>query len=188
MERWLQRQMRRASLKRLLAALVLLAAHGWWTFASQSPWTKPFGVLGNEMPELIAGFPDGEPAAAIASLSDARGDYLWFQAFDLPFVALAGIAGVTAIALGLKRLDLARGDGRFLLLAPALYVAFELSENTLLALFAAGAADPTGVLALAQQIATVGKFASAVLSTIFAAACLGAWGAFALARSVRRAR
>lgn len=174
-------------MKRLFAAAALLAVYGWWTFAGTSPWTKPYAALGSEMPELIAGFSAGEPAAAIARLAEARDDYLWFQAFDLPFAMLTTITGATAIAIGLKALRLAAGDARSLLLAPAVYFVCELAENGLLALFAGGGVEPGGALAVAQQIATVGKFAALFLTVVLAAAGLGAATAIALFRPGRSA-
>jgi hypothetical protein len=187
MERLLRRQLSRANLKRFLAAAALLALYGGWTFAGTSPWTKPYAALGSEMPELIAGFPAGEPAAAIGRLAEARGDYLWFQAFDLPFAMLAAIAGATAIAIGLKALRLASGDARSLLLAPAIYFVCELAENALLALFAGGAVDPAGAPAAAQQVATVGKFVALLFTVLLAAAGLGAAITIAVIRPERSA-
>jgi hypothetical protein len=183
---FLHRHLKRATPKRLLAAAALLGAYGWWTFAETSPWTKPYAALGAEMPELIAGFPTGEPATAIERLAAARGDYLWFQAFDIPFAILVAIAGATAIALGLKRLRLDTGDARSLLLAPAIYLFFELVENGLLALFAAGVAAPDGAPAAAQQVATVGKLAALLLTSLLAIAGVAVAVATGISRSVRR--
>jgi hypothetical protein len=186
LEAWLERGIRRSSMRRLIAAAALLAAYAYWLFARQSPWAAPFSLLGAEMPELIAGFPAQEPAAALNKLSLARGDYLWVQAFDLPFVVLAALVATTAIAIGLKRLDLSHSDGRYLLLAPALYVALECVENALLALFASGLAEPTRALSLAQQTATVGKLAALIVAAALAIAGILAWAGAVLVRFVRR--
>lgn len=170
-------ELRRASPKRLAAASALLAAYALWLFAGDSPYSRAAGAAGQRLPELRAGFPAGEPAAALGRIGAARADYLWLQAFDLVFVALVVIAAASAIAIAARRLDLHDRDGRFFLLAPAFYALFEVTENLLLALFAGGFLAPSPAPALVQQIATMGKFAAAILTALFAAAAASWWAA-----------
>ncbi len=185
MERWLRRQIRRANPLRLFAAALLLGAYGLWLFTAESPFTRALDGAGDRLPELIAGFPGGEPAAALLRLGEWRGDYVWMQAFDLPFVALVILVAVTAIGLALKRLNFATGDQRYLLLVPALYGALELVENGLLALFASGGAEPADALALLQQSVTTLKLAAILLTVVVSVGALIIWSIAAIA-SLRR--
>lgn len=168
-----RRRIATANGRRLAATTALLAFYAWWLFTQHSPWAAPFAALGRDMPELIAGFPADAPAEALGRLGAARADYLWFQAFDLLFALLAALAAAFAIAIEVRRLGAGGGanfgDGRALLLAPALYFLCELAENTLLALFASGGAEPTRALSLAQQAATVSKFTALAFCILFAA-------------------
>lgn len=187
MARRLQTRIRRASPRRFYAAAALLSVYAIFVFALPSPWTKARLAANKKLPELIAGFPDGEPAASLVRLGEAREDYLWSQAFDLPFVALVAIAAGSAMAIALKRLALAKGDAQYVLLLPLLYVAFEAVENALLAAFAAGA--PTAApLVLIQQAATTGKIGALLLTALFGLAAVFAWAIETLGRKTRRRR
>jgi hypothetical protein len=163
------RRLRLQSRDRLFVAAALLAGYAFWLYAQDSPWTRAFRAIGRDMPELIAGFKTAGPGAALAALGSARADYLWFQAFDLAFVLLAALVAASAVLAAVKRAPLPIVDLRLLLAAPALYALCEFVENAMLALFASGAVAPAQTAALAQQIATTGKFAAGAISAILAA-------------------
>ncbi len=154
--------------QRLTVTGGLVAAYGWWLFSFDSPWTRAARSVDRRLPETVAGFPEENPAAALTGSSFPGADYLWFQAFDLVFAALAAIFAMRAIGAGARRLAVPAMDARLLMATPALYFAFEFIENMLLAGFAAGIAAPSGALALIQHAATTGKFAGGLVSALFA--------------------
>ena len=179
---FLQRRIDRASVERFLAALLLLAVYAWWNFTADSPWTRALEAAGSTLPELIVGFPATEPAETLQRLGAARADYAWAQIFDLPFVALSALVASSAMAIGMRRLSLSHSDAQFLLLVPAMYVAFELIENMSLALFASGAIEPSRGRALLQQIFTMTKLSSGLLAIVFGAAGVFVWIAAEISR------
>lgn len=185
MENWLQKSMRGASALRFFGGTALLGVYALWLLMGPSPFARSRSAAIDAIPELIAGFPAGEPAAALDRMGPARMDYLWSQAFDLILVALILIVAVSAIALALRRLGMRRGDARYLLLLPAIYAVFELAENGLLALFASGAAAPTPALVILQQSATTMKLAALLLTAATSLIAAIIWAIAAVA-SLRR--
>lgn len=117
---------------------------------------------------MTPGFHEGEPGATLARLGEARGDYLWLQAFDLPFAALAAMVALFALALAAKKIAAPFERIRALLFIPAALAAAEIIEDALLALFASGALFPSPPLAFAQQSATTIKLGLAALTLILA--------------------
>ncbi len=163
------RRLRLQSRNRLFVAAALLAGYAFWLYTQDSPWTRAYRAIGRDMPELIAGFPAAGPGAALAALGPAHADYLWLQAFDLAFVLLATLVAAIAVLVAVKRAPLPEVDLRLLLAAPALYALCEFVENAMLALFESGAVAPSQAAALAQQLATTGKFAAGAVLATFAA-------------------
>lgn len=152
-----RRLVRRASWRRFLGAAALLAFYAGWFAAGDSPLTRARRTAGR-LPELTPGFHPGEPAATLSRLGAARGDYLWAQAFDAVFVALAAMTALFALALA-ARTSAALTALHALMLVPVAYAGAELFENLLLASFAAGALAPAPTLASLQQAATTAKLA-----------------------------
>ena len=128
------------------------------------------------LPELTPGFHSGEPAATLADLGAARGDYLWLQAFDLLFVALAAMTALFAIALAERKIAAPLGTVRPFLIIPCAFTGAELAENSLLALFASGALSPSAPLAFVQQAATTVKLGLLALTLLLVFSFIAALG------------
>jgi len=94
----------------------------------------------------------------LSRLGPARAEYLWMQAFDLLFVALAAMTALFALARFSRKPAAPVVAARRLSLVPCIFVAAELTENSLLSLFAAGALAPSSAAAFIQQAATTVKF------------------------------
>lgn len=169
------RLVRRATWRRFLGAAALFGVYAAWVAAGDSPLTRARGAAGR-LPELTPGFDAREPAATLARLGEARVDYLWLQAFDLPFVALVAMIALLALALAAQRNAAAYQKIRTLLFIPVAYGAAELIENTLLALFASGVLAPAAPLAIAQQAATTIKLGLAALTALVALSFIAAIG------------
>ncbi|MEX0645048.1 MAG: hypothetical protein WD076_07045 [Parvularculaceae bacterium] len=186
--RWIGWRLEKATWLGFVFWFVVLFAFSTWAFNMESPWTRALAAGGGVLPESQPGFPPGEPAASLAKLGAARGDYVFWQALDIPFAIMNLLATSIAMALALKKTRLEATLLRFLLLLPVTYVACELVENTLVALFALGLAPTRGGLVLVQQVATTMKFAAGYSSLAF-----GLLGVFVAAGAdavalVRRAR
>ena len=134
----------------------MIAAYGGWLIFGDSPFSRARSAIG-ALPELSFGFPGGAMAASLAGLGARRGDYLWLQAFDLPFAALLAMTAMLAVAIAARRRRGAFASVRRRLIVPFLFVGAELIENMLLALFAAGAMAPKPAFVLIQQAATTAK-------------------------------
>jgi len=124
--------------------------------AGDSPLTRVQGALG-QLPELTPGFHPGEPASALTALGEARHDYLWMQAFDLLFAALVAMTALFSLARFSRKPAAPVIATRYLTLAPCIFVAAELIENSMLSLFAAGAVGASPAAAFIQQAATTLK-------------------------------
>jgi hypothetical protein len=166
-------------------------AFNWWAFFTPSPWTRALAAGGGKLPESQFDFPDGEPQRSLDALAanNAIGDYLAWQAFDIPYAVLGFMVSVLAMALALKALRLAASPVRFVLLLPALYVVCEIAENSLVAAFAAGLVAPGAPVVGVQQTATAvkgvagfGSMGLTLLSLVVAVAAVVA----RVVRAVRR--
>lgn len=165
--------MRRTSRRRLYACAALLAAYAAWLFFGDSPLTRAQGAAGR-LPELSPGFPVGEPAATLSKLGDARGDYLWLQAFDLLSAALIAMAALFSASLAAQRLSVSVSAARTFIAVPMAFAGAEIIENLLLALFASGAISPSAPLAFFQQAATNVKLGLGAFTSLFALSLIAA--------------
>lgn len=157
------RLIRRTGRGRFLGAAALSTFYAVWLAAGDSPLTRARNAVG-PLPELTPGFHAGEPAATLARLGAARGDYLWGQAFDAVFAALIAMTALFALALAAKKPGSAFAALSFLMLVPISYAGAELIENVLLTLFASGAMAPAPAPVFVQQAATTLKLMLAGLS------------------------
>lgn len=144
----------------------------WWAFYTSSPWTRALEAGGGKLPESQFDFPQGEPQRSLDALGSATGDYLLWQALDIPYAALNLLVSSLAIALALKATRLGGSAARFILLLPPIYVAAEVVENTLVAAFAARLVEPGGIAVPVQQTATAIKAYSGFGSMALALVCL----------------
>jgi hypothetical protein len=191
MKRWITRRIETASWRRFFVWFVLWFAYNWWAFSMSSPWTRALAAGGGKLPEMQPGFPPIEPQRSLDALAanNAIGDYLAWQAFDIPYAVLGFMVSVLAMALALKALRLAASPVRFVLLLPALYVVCEIVENSLVAAFAAGLVAPEAPVVGVQQTATAvkgvagfGSMGLTLLSLVVAVAAVVA----RVVRAVRR--
>jgi len=131
-----------------------------WAFYMSSPWTRALAEAGGLVPESQPGFPAIEPQRSLALLGSATGDYILWQALDIPYAIMNLMVTSIGMGLGLKALSLDKSLLRFLLLFPVVYVGCEVIENSLVALFASGVLATNETVVLIQQVATTVKFAS----------------------------
>lgn len=162
----------RATWVRAILIFILLFAYAWWAFVAPGFWSRAEAAAG-PLPETLPGFPAGQPAAAFARLGEATSDYLIFQAVDIPFAILNALWIAVAIALALRRFDLARSPLRFALIIPGVVLGAEFAEDFLLFMMAADYIPDAGAPALIQQVLTNVKtvsagagFLAAVLSVV----------------------
>lgn len=171
----LLQRLRRLRLKtrdRPFVAAALLASYAVWLYAGDSPWTRAFDAA-PALPELRFGLIEGEPASTLEALGAARADYLWMQAYDFVFVALLVMTARSAVALATKKHPAASAK---IFLVPLAFAAAELAENSLLALFAAGALPPSGIFAFLQQTATSIKLGLCAFTVFLAFSFIAAVG------------
>ncbi len=177
---WFEFWRRRATWPIALAAAAALFAFS-MTFLNgdASAWGKAVAAGGGKVPEMLPGLPAVEPARSMEALraNDAVGDYVLWQAIDIPYALLNLLAITAAMALFLRKAGIERGLVRSMLFLPIIYFLMELVENGMVVAFALEALPPNGAPALVQQVATTTKLSSgmggialAMLSLIGAAA------------------
>ena len=182
---FISRNIEKASWLRFLISFVLVFAYSYWAFVRPGFWTRASSAAA-PLPETLQGFHDGQPARAFSRLGEATGDYLIFQAVDIPFAFLNAAMITAAIALGLKALKLGATPLRFLLILPVILFAAEIVEDALLFLMAGDYIPDQGAPAQAQQIMTNIKGASGMLGTVCALAAIIGAGIAALIRLIRK--
>ncbi len=169
---WINNRIEKATWVGFLIWFVILFAFSFWAFNMDSPWTRALEAAGGILPEMKPGIPAIEPVRSLDAMGADKSDYLLWQALDIPFALMNFFVTIIGMSLGLKALRLERSLLRFLLLAPAVYVACELVEDALLASFAAGVIAPGESIVLIQQFSTTLKFATGM-----SAQALGIFGA-----------
>ncbi len=162
MNNWISNQIEKASWLRFAIWFAVLFIFSAWAFYMSSPWTRALAEAGGLLPESQPGFPAIEPQRSLAMLGDAKGDYLLWQALDIPYAIMNLMVTSIGMALGLKALSLDKSLLRFLLLFPVIYAMCEIIENSLVALFASGVLATNETMVLIQQVATTVKFASGI--------------------------
>lgn len=179
-----------ATWARFAAVFAAWWSFNWFAFLRPSPWTRALDAGGGALPEAKFGFPDGEPQRSLALLAETRatGDYLLWQALDIPYAALNVAAPALAMSLALKATRLGASQLRFALLLPVVYFGAELVENGLVAGFAANLVSPGRSLVAVQQAATSLKLFSGYGSMILALAGLAVAAAAALVSLFRKRR
>jgi hypothetical protein len=162
MNKWITERIESASWRGFAFWFAVWFAYNWWAINSPSPWTRALAAAGGKLPESQPGFPPIEPQRSLEALTaaSATGDYIFWQALDVPYAVGVLFVTSTAIALALKSVGLERSFLRFLLALPLVYVICEAVENSLVAAFAARAIDPGESAVLVQQAATTLKLAS----------------------------
>lgn len=160
MSGWLHQRIANASWAGFFIWFVILMAFSTWAFSMDSPWTRALEAAGGVLPETKPGIPAIEPVRSFQAMGGERGDYLLWQALDVPYALMNFFVIANAMGLGLKALRLDQSFLRFLLLLPAIYVGAELVENTFLSAFAAELFAISEPMVLTQQFATTMKFAS----------------------------
>ncbi len=151
-----------ASWTRLVIWFGLLFVFSAWAFGMDSPWTRALEAAQGELPETQPGFPPIEPQRSLSLLGDDVYNYITWQALDIPYIVMNLMVMSIALGIGLKTLGLDASPLRFLLVLPGIYVFGELTENVLLALFAANFLPPSEPLVLVQQLATTVKLTSGI--------------------------
>jgi hypothetical protein len=174
MKRWITRRIETASWRRFFVWFVLWFAYNWWAFSMSSPWTRALAAGGGKLPEMQPGFPPIEPQRSLDALAaaNATGDYLLWQALDLPYAVGNLLVTSIAIALALKAVRLEKSVLKYLLALPPLYVFCEVIENALVAAFAAKTVAPGEAAVLIQQAATTVKMFSGFGSMFLGLAAL----------------
>ncbi len=162
MNRWISARLRKASWRAFAIWFFAWSAYNWWAINMDSPWTRALAAAGGRVPESQAGFPPIEPQRSLDALAaaNATGDYIFWQALDIPYALLNVMVTSVAMALALRATRLAASPLQYLLLLPALYLLCEMIEDSLVAAFAAKLAAPVEGIVLVQQAATTLKLAS----------------------------
>lgn len=186
MKKWIETRIVKASWRAFAIWFVPWFAYNWWAFSMDSPWTRAVAGGGGQVPEMQPGFPPTEPQRSLEALaaSGATGDYIVWQALDVPYAIGNLFVTSIAIALALKAVRLDKSVLKFLLLLPPLYVFCEAIENSLVAAFAARLVSPAESVVLVQQLATTVKMASGFGSMFLAMAALAIAAIAALLRLV----
>lgn len=150
--------------------LTALLAYSWWAFGQDSPWTRALEAAGGVLPEMRPGLPAIEPARSMEALeaAGAIGDYLVWQAADIPYAFLNLFAMSTAMGLALRKTGLGGSPARRLLYAPVVYLITEFIENAMVAGYAGALIPREGNIVLLQQAATTVKLATGWGSSLLA--------------------
>ena len=159
---WISTRIEKASWTGFIVWTAILFAYSYWAFTLDSPWTRALEAAGGMLPETQPGIPAIEPVRSLDALAAAKanGDYILWQALDIPYTVMNFFFAAIGMALGLKALRLDNSALRFLLILPAIYVACELLEDAILAGFAARLFNPSEGIVLVQQVATTLKMTS----------------------------
>lgn len=174
MNKWINARIEKASWRAFAIWFVLWFIYNWWAFNMESPWTRAVAGGGGALPEMQAGFPPTEPQRSLDALAAAggAGDYIAWQAFDMPYAIGNLFVTSIAMALALKAARLQGSFLRYILILPPLYVLCEIVENALVAAFAAKWIAPAEGLVLVQQAATSVKMLSGFGSMFIAMGAL----------------
>lgn len=161
----------RAGWRRFFMLLGVYIAYSVWAFVLAGPWRRVTEATSDgpapEIPELMFGFPDGQPAAALNALAGVMNDYMLVQLIDVPNFLIAAAFTATGIAIGLRRFGLTHSPASLALLAPLTLVIAEAVENILLLGVAAGLLPASSALiATLQQSATSVKFVADGVGTL----------------------
>lgn len=185
MNGWIAKRIEKSTWTGFAIWFAVLFVFSIWAFDMDSPWTRALEAAGGVLPETKPGIPALEPVRSLDAIGADKGDYLLWQALDIPYALMNFFYAAIGIGLALKALRFEKTLLRFLILLPAIYVGCELVENAFLASFAAGLLKPIESLVLIQQFATTLKFAAGI-PCLF----LGAGGALIalVAGLVRRLR
>lgn len=162
MSGWISRRIEKAGWAGFAVWFAILFVFSTWAFDMDSPWTRALEAAGGVLPETKPGIPALEPVRSLTAMGADKGDYLLWQALDIPYALMNFFYAAIGIGLALKAVRLENTFLRFLILVPALYVACELVENAFLASFAAGLLKPVESAVLVQQFATTVKFAAGI--------------------------
>ena len=154
---WISQRIENASWTRLVVFFGGLAAYSVWVFRPDGRYLQAKASAGT-LPEEMFGFKDGEPERAISQLFGLEGDYMLFQALDIPFAVLNFFFLSAVFALALKKFRLGATPLRFIMLLPAIYLVTEFVENVSLVILTSGDGEPAA-LATFQQAVTTLKFA-----------------------------
>jgi len=160
MNQWINSGIDKASWPSFAIWFVVLICFSFWAFNSPSPWTTALAAGNGTLPEIQTGFPPIEPQRSLDLLGDAKGDYLLWQVFDIPYAIMNLVVISIAMALGLRTTRLGRAPVKYLLALPIIYLFCEIVENSLVALFAMGKFADTEPVVMIQQLATTIKMAS----------------------------
>lgn len=163
MNGWIDTQLEKAGWLRFFIFFALVVAYSVWAFVLPGPWTQLVAATSVDgvapvLPELMFGFPDGEPAASFQKLQDLKDQYMLFLMIDLGAVLLSLMMVTSGIALGLRRYNLQGSFLRYILLLPIVHFFAEAIENALLAAMVSDAMPPAGLIVTIQQSATSVKF------------------------------
>lgn len=174
MNGWISSRIEKANWRGFAIWFAALFAFNWWAFYTSSPWTRALDAAGGDLPESQTGFPPIEPQRSLDALaaSNATGDYILWQAFDIPYAIGNLFVTSIAIALALKAMRLEKSLLRYLLILPPLYLFGEVVENSLVAAFAAKLIAPDESVVLVQQAATTVKMLSGYASMFLGLASL----------------
>lgn len=174
MNGWISSRLEKATWRAFAIWFAALFAFNWWAFYTSGPWTRALDAAGGKLPESQTGFPPIEPQRSLDALAgaNATGDYILWQAFDIPYAIGNLMVTSIAIALALKAARLDKSLLRFLLALPPLYVLGEIAENSLVAAFAAKIIAPSEGVVLVQQAATTVKMLSGYASMFLGLASL----------------
>ncbi|GJL94016.1 MAG: hypothetical protein DHS20C05_04210 [Hyphococcus sp.] len=172
---WLNNSIEKAGWLRFILWLAVNIGYSVWAFLSPGPWRNIAAATGDgagndlaqvpKIPEVMPGFPAGEPAASFSKMSEVIDQYILFQAIDIPYAIISMMMAIAAISIGLKRFNLS-GGVKFVLFLPIIYFASELVENALLAAMAGEYIPDDSVFVLLQQSATTTKFVTDGLTSV----------------------
>jgi len=174
LNKWVAARIEMATWRGFAIWFAALFAFNWWAFYTSSPWTRALEAAGGKLPESQTGFPPVEPQRSLDALAgaNATGDYIFWQAFDIPYAIGNLMVTSIAIALALKAMRLEKSILRYLLVLPPIYIFCEAIENSLVAAFAAKWIAPVEGVTLVQQTATSVKMISGFGSMFLGMAAL----------------
>jgi hypothetical protein len=157
---WIGKRIDGANWRSFIIWLIALIAFSAWAFLMDSPWARALEFAGGKLPEMQPGIPAIEPVRSLRAMGANTGDYLLWQALDVPYAILNLMVAWMGIGLGLKAIRMEKSFLRFMAILPPVYFVCELVEDALLAMFASRALSPSESFVLVQQFATTLKFAS----------------------------
>lgn len=166
MQGWINKRIETASWVRFFMPFAALIAYSLWAFRPSGQFLQAKKTAGT-LPEEMFGFPEGEPERAFSQLFGLTGDYMLFQAIDIPYAILNFFAYSAIIALALKHFRFGATPLRFALLLPVIYLIAEFIENTMLVVLARGGGAAANLIPF-QQAATSLKWAAGFPATMLA--------------------